>query len=54
MDKNASGIVSYAGLAREAVLSLAKAAFIQVQPPVPRRFEAFLPIVPVELVQNMD
>ena len=54
MDKNASGIVSYAGLAREAVLSLAKAAFIQAQPPVPRRFEAFLPIFPVELVQNMD
>ncbi len=54
MEKNACGILSYAGLGREALLALAKAAFIQAQQPVPRRFEAFLPIFPVELVQNMD
>lgn len=54
MEKNACGILSYAGLGREALLSLAKAAFIQAQQPVPRRFEAFLPLFPVELVQNMD
>ena len=54
MEKNACGILSYADLGREALLSLAKAAFIQAQQPVPRRFEAFLPLFPVELVQNMD
>lgn len=54
MEQNASGIISYAGLGREALLAQARAAFIQADPPVPRRFEALLPIFPVELVQNMD
>jgi len=54
MEKNACGIVSYAGLSKETLLSLGKAAFAQAQPPVPKRFDAFLPLFPIELVQNMD
>ena len=54
MEKNACGVISYAGLSREALLAQAKAAFAQAQPPVPARFDAFLPLFPVELVQNMD
>ena len=54
MEKNACGIISYAGLMRDALLAQAKAAFAQAQPPVSGRFDAFLPLFPVELVQNMD
>lgn len=54
MEKNACGIVSYAGLSKETLLSLGKAAFAQAQPPVPKRFDAFLPLFPIELVQNME
>ena len=54
MEKSACGIVSYAGLSRETLLSLGKTAFSQAQPPVPRRFDTFLPLFPIELIQNMD
>ena len=54
MEENACGILSYAGLNRDGLLAQAKAAFIQAQPPVPRRFDAFLPLFPIELVQYMD
>ncbi len=54
MDVQGNGIVSYAGLTRETLLSHARAAFIQAEQPVPHRFEAFLPLFPAELVQNMD
>ena len=54
MEKSACGIISYAGLNREVLLAKAKAMFAQAQPPVAGRFDAFLPIFPLELVQNMD
>lgn len=54
MEKSACGIISYAGLNREVLLAKAKATFAQAQPPVAGRFDAFLPIFPLELVQNMD
>ncbi|HPS82508.1 MAG TPA: hypothetical protein PLP25_11690, partial [Candidatus Limiplasma sp.] len=54
MEKNACGIVSYAGLSKETLFSLGKAAFAQSPSPVPKRFDAFLPLFPIELVQNMD
>ena len=54
MDKSTCGIVSYAGLSKEKLLSLGKAIFSQSQPPVPARFDAFLPLFPLELVQNME
>lgn len=54
MEKSACGIISYAGLNREVLLAKAKATFAQAQPPVTGRFDAFLPIFPLELVQNMD
>lgn len=53
MEKNSCGIVSYAGLSRETLISRGKAIFAQAQPPVPKRFEAFLPLFPIELIQNM-
>lgn len=53
MEKNTCGIVSYAGLSRETLISRGKAIFAQAQPPVPKRFEAFLPLFPLELIQNM-
>ncbi|MEA4999378.1 MAG: hypothetical protein VB087_08340 [Candidatus Limiplasma sp.] len=54
MEKNACGIISYAGLVKEELIASAKAAFAQAQPAAPRRFDAFLPLFPVELVINMD
>ena len=54
MEENASGIVGYAGLSAETLISRAKALFAQAQPPVPERFGAFLPLFPAELVQNME
>ena len=54
MEKSTCGIISYAGLNREVLLAKAKAMFAQAQPPVAGRFDAFLPIFPLELVQNMD
>ena len=53
MDKNACGIISYAGLNKAELIAAAKAAFAQAQPPVPQRFDAFLPLFPVELIINM-
>ncbi len=47
-----TGIVSYAGLDEEALWAAARRAF--AQPPVPERFCAFLPLFPMELVQNMS
>ena len=49
-----SSIVSYAGLSRDALFSLAKQAFAQADFDVPPRFSAFLPIFPFELIQNME
>ncbi|NLI21641.1 MAG: hypothetical protein GX418_08860, partial [Clostridiales bacterium] len=54
MEKSACGIVSYAGLAWETLLSRAKVLFAQSKLPVPRRFDSFLPLFPLELIQNMD
>lgn len=47
------GIISYAGLDEEALWNGAKRAFMQADTPPPRRFRAFLPLFPVELVENM-
>ena len=48
------GVVSYAGLNRQALLEAAKAAFMMAETPVPPRFESFLPLFPAELVVDMD
>lgn len=48
-----SGIISYAGLDETALWNGAKRAFMQAETPPPRRFRAFLPLFPVELVENM-
>lgn len=45
MDKNACGIISYAGLNKAELIAAAKAAFAQAQPPVPQRFDAFFAVV---------
>ena len=52
MLKQSYGIIAYGGLSREALLDAAKRAF--AAPGVPARFESFLPLFPLELVQNMD
>lgn len=49
-----TGIISYAGLDGDALWAAAKRVFAQSDSPVPERFRAFLPIFPVELVQNMS
>ena len=49
-----SGIISYAGLDETALWAGAKRAFIQADVLPPRRFRAFLPLFPVELVENMS
>ena len=49
-----NGIISYAGLDEKALWAGAKRAFIQADGPVPRRFRAFLPLFPAELIQNMS
>lgn len=48
------GIISYAGLDEAALWNGAKRAFMQADNPPPRRFRAFLPLFPVELVENMS
>lgn len=54
MDLTASGIIGYAGLSADVLLSQGKALFAQADPPVPARFDTFLPLFPVELIQNME
>ncbi len=54
MDLTASGIIGYAGLSADVLLSQGKALFAQADPPVPVRFDTFLPLFPVELIQNME
>jgi len=54
MELTASGTIGYAGLSEEGLLSRAKTAFTQAQPAVPERFDAFLPLFPAELIQNME
>ena len=49
-----NSIISYAGLSKTALLSLAKQAFAQTDTNVPERFASFLPIFPFELIQNMS
>lgn len=49
-----NSIVSYAGLSKPALLSLAKQAFAQADDEVPERFVFFLPLFPFELIQNMN
>ncbi len=47
-----TGIVSYAGLSRQALFAMAREAVSEVG--VPERFAAFLPLFPFELIQNMS
>ncbi len=49
-----TGIISYAGLEEGALWAAAKRMFAQSDEPVPDRFRSFLPIFPIELVQNMS
>ena len=49
-----TGIISYAGLEEDALWAAAKRMFAQSDEPVPDRFRSFLPIFPIELVQNMS
>lgn len=49
-----TGIISYAGLDEGALWAAAKRMFAQADEPVPDRFRSFLPIFPIELVQNMS
>ncbi len=49
-----TGIISYAGLDKDALWAKAKRIFAQAEEEVPERYAAFLPIFPVELVQNMS
>lgn len=49
-----SGVISYAGLDKDVLWAAAKRAFAQADEPVPERFSSFLPIFPVELIQNMS
>ncbi len=48
-----TGIISYAGLDESALWAEAKRAFAQCDEDAPARFRTFLPIFPIELVQNM-
>lgn len=47
-----TGIVSYAGLTRQALFAMAREAV--GEPEIPPRFASFLPLFPFELIQNMD
>ena len=49
-----TGIISYAGLEEGALWASAKRMFAQSDESVPDRFRFFLPIFPIELVQNMS
>ena len=49
-----TGIISYAGLEEGALWAAAKRMFAQSDEPVPERFRSFLPVFPIELVQNMS
>ena len=49
-----TGIISYAGLEEDALWAAAKRMFAQSDEPVPDRFRSFLPIFPIELIQNMS
>lgn len=49
-----NSIVSYAGLSKPALITLAKQAFAQADFDVPERFSSFLPLFPFELIQNMN
>ena len=49
-----TGIISYAGLEEGALWAAAKRMFAQSDESVPDRFRSFLPIFPIELVQNMS
>ena len=49
-----TGIISYAGLDKDALWAKAKRAFAQADEEVPGRYASFLPIFPIELVQNMS
>ena len=49
-----TGIISYAGLEESALWAAAKRMFAQSDEPVPERFRSFLPVFPIELVQNMS
>lgn len=49
-----NGILSYAGHSKSTLFALAKQAFAQADFDVPERFSRFLPLFPIELVQNMD
>ena len=49
-----TGIISYAGLEEGALWASAKRMFAQSDESVPDRFRSFLPIFPIELVQNMS
>ena len=49
-----SGIISYAGLDKDGLWAAAKRALAQAEEEVPERFATFLPLFPVELVQNMS
>ncbi|MEG2604265.1 MAG: hypothetical protein RSB91_04980 [Clostridia bacterium] len=49
-----NGIISYAGLDADMLWAGARRAFAQTQERVPERYASFLPIFPMELVQNMS
>ncbi|NLO84476.1 MAG: hypothetical protein GX096_03470 [Clostridiales bacterium] len=49
-----AGIISYAGLDKELLLAKARIAYQQQGNAVPARFSSFLPLFPIELVQNMS
>lgn len=49
-----TGIISYSGLDKNLLLTKARLAFAQSEESVPMRFSSFLPLFPVELVQNMS
>ena len=48
------GIISYAGLDKDALWAAAKRALVQADEEPPERFSSFLPIFPSELVQSMS
>lgn len=47
------GAISYAGFDKAALWALAKQAFAQTDEPMPERFQSFLPLFPIELIQSM-
>lgn len=47
-----SGIISYAGLSKSALLSYAGATFVHTEIPV--RYRSLLSVFPAEMIQNMD